>query len=81
MPPASRLLQLGDALLVSTQAATELNLQQKLREDAALRVDELEESLLEKDQELQRLRSLVGRLQGEVRGAGRRHHPSAPAPL
>ncbi|KAF0031256.1 hypothetical protein F2P81_015811 [Scophthalmus maximus] len=60
--------ELGDALLVSTQAATELNLQQKLREDAALRVDELEESLLEKDQELQRLRSLVGRLQGEVSG-------------
>lgn len=58
--------QLAEALQGSTQAIAELNLHQKLREDAQLRVDELEESLLEKDQELQRLQVLVTRLQGEV---------------
>ncbi|KAG7269848.1 hypothetical protein CRUP_032371, partial [Coryphaenoides rupestris] len=46
--------ELGDAMLLSSQAGAELNLQQKLREDAQLRVEELEESHLEKDQELQR---------------------------
>lgn len=59
-------LQLGDALQVSTQATVELKLQQKLREDDQLRVEELEESLLEKNQELQKLYALVSRLQGEV---------------
>lgn len=59
-------LQLGEALQVSTQAAAELSLQQKLREDDKLRVEELEESLLEKEQELQRLQTLVSKLQGEV---------------
>ncbi len=58
--------QLSEALQVSTQASAELNLQQKLREDGQLRVEELEESLLEKEQELQRLQTLVARLQGEV---------------
>ncbi|KAM7369356.1 hypothetical protein PAMP_013630 [Pampus punctatissimus] len=60
--------ELGEALQASTQSAAEMNLQQKLREDAQLRVEELEESLLEKDQELQRLQALVGKLQGEVSG-------------
>ncbi|XP_070707122.1 cingulin-like protein 1 [Pempheris klunzingeri] len=60
--------ELGEALQMSTQAAAELNLQQKLREDSQLRVEELEESLLEKEQELQRLQALVSRLQGEVSG-------------
>ena len=50
----------------STQAETELHLQQKLREDAQLRVVDLEEVLLEKEQELQNLQSLVSKLQGEV---------------
>lgn len=58
--------QLGEALQVSTQAAAELSLQQKLREDSELRVEELEESVLEKEQELQRQQALVSRLQGEV---------------
>lgn len=58
--------QLAEALQASTQAAAELNLQQKLREDTKMRVDELEESLLEKDQELQKQQALVSRLQGEV---------------
>ncbi|XP_040053763.1 uncharacterized protein LOC120831919 isoform X2 [Gasterosteus aculeatus] len=60
--------ELGEALLVSTQAMAQLNLQQKLREDSERRVEELEESMLEKDQELQRLQTVVGRLHGEVSG-------------
>ncbi|KAM9323045.1 uncharacterized protein KZ484_021129 [Pholidichthys leucotaenia] len=60
--------ELSEAVAVSTQAAAEANLQQKLREDAQMRVNELEESLLEKDQELQKLQLLVNRLQGEVSG-------------
>ncbi|XP_053196503.1 putative uncharacterized protein MYH16 [Scomber japonicus] len=60
--------ELSEALQVSTQSAAQMSLQQKLREDAQLRVEELEESLLEKDQELLRLQDLVGRLQGEVSG-------------
>ncbi|XP_008322532.1 EH domain-containing and endocytosis protein 1 isoform X2 [Cynoglossus semilaevis] len=60
--------ELSEALQVSTQATAEINLQKKLREDAQLRVEELEESLLEKDQELQRHQVLVSRLQGEVSG-------------
>lgn len=58
--------ELSDALQESNQARTELSLQQKLRADAQLRVEELEESLLEKDQELLRLTQIVNRLQGEV---------------
>ncbi|XP_062340033.1 cingulin-like protein 1 isoform X1 [Osmerus eperlanus] len=60
--------ELGDALQGSTQASAELSLEQKLRADAQLRVDELEESLLEKTQELQRVQLVVSRLQGEVSG-------------
>ncbi|KAM4528276.1 uncharacterized protein PAE49_000206 [Odontesthes bonariensis] len=60
--------ELGEALQASTQAAAELHLQQKLREDAQLRVVELEELLLEKEQELQNLQALVSKLQGEVSG-------------
>ncbi|XP_028457974.1 rac guanine nucleotide exchange factor JJ [Perca flavescens] len=60
--------ELAEAQQVSTQATAELSLQQKLREDGQLRVEELEESLLEKEQELQRLQLLVSRLQGEVSG-------------
>ncbi|CAK6975255.1 putative uncharacterized protein MYH16 [Scomber scombrus] len=60
--------ELSEALQVSTQSAAQMSLQQKLREDAQLRVEELEESLLEKDQELNRLQDLVDRLQGEVSG-------------
>ncbi|XP_062269177.1 cingulin-like [Platichthys flesus] len=60
--------ELNKALQVSSQASAEVNLHQKLRDDAHMRVEELEESLLEKDQELLRLQTLVGRLQGEVSG-------------
>ncbi|XP_024124297.1 myosin-13 isoform X4 [Oryzias melastigma] len=60
--------ELGDALQNYTQMSTELSLQQKLRDDAQLRVEELEETVLDKDQELQRLQSLVSKLQGEVSG-------------
>ncbi|KAG7235615.1 hypothetical protein INR49_002425, partial [Caranx melampygus] len=44
--------ELAEAIQTSTQAAAEMSLQQKLREDAQIRVEELEESLLEKDQEV-----------------------------
>ncbi|XP_034752349.1 cingulin-like protein 1 [Etheostoma cragini] len=60
--------ELAEALQISTQATAELSLQQKLRDDGQQRVEELEESLLEKEQELQRLQLLVSRLQGEVSG-------------
>ncbi|XP_030292516.1 myosin-16 isoform X2 [Sparus aurata] len=60
--------ELAEALQVSTQATATLHLQQKLREDSQLRVEELEESLLEKEQELQGLQTLVNKLQGEVSG-------------
>ncbi|XP_061589197.1 putative leucine-rich repeat-containing protein DDB_G0290503 [Cololabis saira] len=60
--------ELSEAMQTSTQSTAELHLQQKLREDAQLRVEELEESLLEKDQEMMRLQALVSRLQGEVSG-------------
>ena len=63
------LLQLAEALQASTQAGAELSLQQKLRDDAQMRVEELEESLMEKDQELQRLQGVVTRLQGDVGGS------------
>ncbi|XP_072228007.1 uncharacterized protein [Leuresthes tenuis] len=60
--------ELSEAMQASTQAEAELHLQQKLREDAQLRVVDLEEVLLEKEQELQNLQSLVSKLQGEVSG-------------
>ncbi|XP_041915019.1 cingulin-like protein 1 isoform X3 [Alosa sapidissima] len=60
--------ELSDALQSSSQAGAELSLQQKLRADAQLRVEELEESLLEKDQEMFRLQEIISRLQGEVSG-------------
>lgn len=59
--------QLADALQEGNQARAELSLQQKLRAEVQLRVEELEESVLEKDQELLRLTQIVSRLQGEVR--------------
>ncbi|KAG9266118.1 myosin-6-like isoform X1 [Astyanax mexicanus] len=58
--------ELAEALQQAAQANTELGLQQKLRMDAQLRVEELEESVLEKDQEVLRLQQIVNRLQGEV---------------
>ncbi|XP_056587425.1 cingulin-like protein 1 isoform X2 [Triplophysa dalaica] len=58
--------ELADALQESNQARSELSLHVKLRADAQLRVEELEESILEKDQELMRLTQIVSRLQGEV---------------
>ncbi|XP_031434282.1 cingulin-like protein 1 isoform X2 [Clupea harengus] len=60
--------ELAEALQTSTQASVELSLQQKLRADAQLRVEELEESLLEKNQEMLRLQQIIHRLQGEVSG-------------
>uniref|UniRef100_A0AAY4EH32 Myosin tail domain-containing protein n=1 Tax=Denticeps clupeoides TaxID=299321 RepID=A0AAY4EH32_9TELE len=58
--------ELAEALQSYSQCNAELNLQQKLRADSQHRVEELEESLLEKDQELQRLQQITHRLQGEV---------------
>nr|XP_020456617.1 cingulin-like protein 1 isoform X2 [Monopterus albus] len=60
--------ELAEALQASTQAVAELNLHQKLRDDDKMRVEELEDTLLEKEQEVQRLQALVSRLQGEVSG-------------
>uniref|UniRef100_H3CY99 Myosin tail domain-containing protein n=1 Tax=Tetraodon nigroviridis TaxID=99883 RepID=H3CY99_TETNG len=60
--------ELAEALQASSQAQAELNLQQKLREDSELRLEEMEESLLEKEQELQQQHTLISRLQGEVSG-------------
>ncbi|XP_043952699.1 cingulin-like protein 1 isoform X6 [Gambusia affinis] len=60
--------ELSEALKASTQNSAELNLHLKLREDAQMRVEELEEALLEKDQEVQKLQQLVSKLQGEVSG-------------
>lgn len=58
---------MAEALQASSQAQAELSLQQKLREDSELRLEEMEESLLEKEQELQQHHTLISRLQGEVR--------------
>uniref|UniRef100_A0A9J7Z950 Myosin tail domain-containing protein n=1 Tax=Cyprinus carpio carpio TaxID=630221 RepID=A0A9J7Z950_CYPCA len=58
--------ELADALQEGNQVRAELTLQQKLRADVQLRVEELEESVLEKDQELLHLTQIVSRLQGEV---------------
>ncbi|XP_036385662.1 cingulin-like protein 1 isoform X1 [Megalops cyprinoides] len=60
--------ELGEALQVSNQATAELSLQQKLKDDAEQRVEELEESLMEKSQELQRAQQTISKLQGEVSG-------------
>ncbi|KAM4533179.1 uncharacterized protein V3H82_026776 [Fundulus diaphanus] len=60
--------ELSEALKMSTQNSAELSLQQKLRQDAQDRVEELEETLLEKDQECQRLNQLVEKLNAEVTG-------------
>ncbi|XP_032426394.1 cingulin-like protein 1 isoform X3 [Xiphophorus hellerii] len=60
--------ELSEALQSSTQNSAEVNLHLKLREDAQMRVEELEEALLEKDQEVQKLQLLVSKLQGEVSG-------------
>uniref|UniRef100_A0A8C2JA50 Transcription factor 4 n=1 Tax=Cyprinus carpio TaxID=7962 RepID=A0A8C2JA50_CYPCA len=58
--------ELAEALQEGNQARAELSLQQKLRADVQLRMEELEESVLEKDQELLHLTQIVSRLQGEV---------------
>ncbi|KAG7481557.1 hypothetical protein MATL_G00067960 [Megalops atlanticus] len=58
--------ELGVALQASSQAAAELSLQKKLRADTLQRVEELEDSLMKKTQELQRVQQTVTRLQGEV---------------
>uniref|UniRef100_A0A8C6UY18 Myosin tail domain-containing protein n=1 Tax=Neogobius melanostomus TaxID=47308 RepID=A0A8C6UY18_9GOBI len=60
--------ELNEALQVAAQASSERNLQVKLREDTQIRVDELEEGLLAKQQEIDKLQILVTRLQGEVSG-------------
>jgi hypothetical protein len=58
--------QLGEAQQRATQASAELSLHQKLRDGDQLRVKELEETILEKGQELQRAQQTVSRLQGQV---------------
>ncbi|KAI5612881.1 hypothetical protein C0J50_4613 [Silurus asotus] len=58
--------ELAEALQQAAQSSTELSLQQKLRVDTRLRVEELEECVLEKEQEIMRLQQIVSRLQGEV---------------
>ncbi|KAJ0057634.1 hypothetical protein NL108_011575 [Boleophthalmus pectinirostris] len=60
--------ELAEALQMASQSTAERNLQMKLREDTQLRVDELEESLLAKQQEIDKLQILVTKLQGEVSG-------------
>ncbi|KAL0963235.1 hypothetical protein UPYG_G00351500 [Umbra pygmaea] len=60
--------ELSESLQTATRATAELSLHQKLRDDAQLRVDELEEIHLEKCQELQKVQEIVNRLQGEVSG-------------
>ncbi|XP_018611379.1 cingulin-like protein 1 isoform X2 [Scleropages formosus] len=58
--------ELGEALKAASQADAERRLYQKLKDDAQARVEELEESLLERAQELQKTQQTVIRLQGEV---------------
>ncbi|KAK7896031.1 hypothetical protein WMY93_021356 [Mugilogobius chulae] len=60
--------ELSEALQMASQANVERNLQVKLREDTQLRVDELEERLMAKEQEIDKLQILVSKLQGEVSG-------------
>ncbi|KPP76413.1 hypothetical protein Z043_104244 [Scleropages formosus] len=66
--------ELGEALKAASQADAERRLYQKLKDDAQARVEELEESLLERAQELQKTQQTVIRLQGEV-GDVQRHGP------
>ncbi|XP_053096193.1 cingulin-like protein 1 isoform X2 [Pangasianodon hypophthalmus] len=58
--------ELAEALQQASQSNAELSLQQKLRVDAQLRVEELEECVLEKEQEIMRFQQIISRLQGEV---------------
>ncbi|KAF5896879.1 cingulin-like protein 1 isoform X3, partial [Clarias magur] len=58
--------ELAEALQLGSQSSSELSLQQKLRVDTQHRVEELEECVLEKEQEIARLQQIVSRLQGEV---------------
>ncbi|XP_072310781.1 uncharacterized protein [Eucyclogobius newberryi] len=60
--------ELTEALQMASEASGERNLHMKLREDAQLRVEELEENLLNKEQEMDKLHILVTKLQGEVSG-------------
>ncbi|XP_071029943.1 cingulin-like protein 1 isoform X1 [Oncorhynchus clarkii lewisi] len=60
--------ELAEAQQRATQASAELSLHQKLRDGDQLRVKELEETILEKGQELQRAQQTVSRLQGQVSG-------------
>lgn len=53
--------------------SSELSLQQKLRVDTQLRVEELEECVLEKEQEIISLKQIVSRLQGEVYARAHTH--------
>ncbi|KAF4077031.1 hypothetical protein AMELA_G00203440 [Ameiurus melas] len=58
--------ELAEALQQASQASSELSLQQKLRVDTQLRLEELEECVLEKEQEIMSLKQIVSRLQAEV---------------
>ncbi|XP_060791567.1 cingulin-like protein 1 isoform X3 [Neoarius graeffei] len=58
--------ELAEVLQQASQSSAELSLQQKLRVDTQLRVEELEECVLEKEQEIMRLQQIISRLQGEV---------------
>ncbi|KAJ8007391.1 hypothetical protein DPEC_G00117020 [Dallia pectoralis] len=60
--------ELSEALQTTTRATAELSLQQKLRDESGSRVEELEESILEKSQELHRAQEMISHLQGEVSG-------------
>ncbi|XP_061733168.1 uncharacterized protein LOC133536556 [Nerophis ophidion] len=60
--------ELAEAMQASSQHSAELHLQQKLRQEDQMRVEELEETLLEKEQELQKYQAIANRLQGEVSG-------------
>ncbi|KAJ8402102.1 hypothetical protein AAFF_G00373370 [Aldrovandia affinis] len=61
-------MELEEALQECSQVKTELSLHQKLKDETEVRVDELEESLMEKSQELQRAQQIINKLQGEVSG-------------
>ncbi|KAJ8338834.1 hypothetical protein SKAU_G00356200 [Synaphobranchus kaupii] len=60
--------ELGEASHVSSQVTAEMTLHEKLKQEAEGRVEELEETLMEKNMELQKLQLLVNRLQAEVSG-------------
>lgn len=59
--------QLQEARQVRSQVTAETSLLEKLKREAEGRVEELEETLMEKNLELQKLHQTVNRLQGEVR--------------